>query len=224
MKKAVILLSGGLDSSTCLTYAAAKGYECYALSLNYGQKQLSELSAAKKLAKKLSIKDHKIINLDLQQFGGSALTDSKISVPAHQDTTSIPITYVPARNTIMLSIAAGFAETVNANNIFIGVSAVDYANYPDCRLDYIAAFTTMINLATKKGRENHDYFKIHTPIINLSKAETIKLGISLGLDYADTVSCYAATEDGLACGKCSSCHFRKKGFIEANIKDPTRYV
>jgi 7-cyano-7-deazaguanine synthase len=224
MKKAVILLSGGLDSTTCLAYASSKGYDCYALSFDYGQKHHSELNAAKKIAKKYNAKKHEIITLSIGNLGGSALTDDTLNVPAHSETNKgIPLTYVPARNTIMLSIALGWAEILNADFIFIGVSSVDYSGYPDCRPDYIKAFGEMANLATKRGVEGNG-IQIETPLLYLSKAETNKLGISLGVDYSETVSCYKATDDGLACGECDSCYLRKKGFEDAKIVDPTRYV
>ena len=224
MKKAVILLSGGLDSTTCLALATSEGYECFALSFDYGQKHSAELIAAKKIAVKFKVKQHEIINLSaIGRLGGSALTDDSINVPNHSGSTSIPLTYVPARNTIMLSIALGWAEILNADAIFIGVSAVDYSGYPDCRPEYIQAFRQMATLATKKGVEGHP-IEIKTPLINLSKADTNRLGISLGVDYSETVSCYKATDDGLACGQCDSCYLRKKGFIDANIADPTRYA
>lgn len=221
-KKAVILLSGGLDSTTCLAYAASKGFDCYALSFDYGQKHHAELNAAKKIALKLEVKRHEIITLSIGNLGGSALTDSNISVPNHSESAGIPLTYVPARNTIMLSIALGWAEILDADSIFIGVSAVDYSGYPDCRPEYINAFREMANLATKKGVEGKG-FTIETPLINLSKADTIRLGISLGVDYSQTVSCYKACEDGLACGECDSCYLRNKGFNDANMIDPTLY-
>lgn len=224
MKKAVILLSGGLDSTTCLAYAQSKGYSCYALSFDYGQKHRSELDAATRIAKQFNVKKHEIIQLSsLGQLGGSALTDAAISVPDHQESTSIPVTYVPARNTIMLSIALGWAELLDAEAIVIGVSAVDYSGYPDCRPEYINAFVNMANLATKRGIEGNP-IQIITPLIHLSKAETTQLGLSLGVDYAETVSCYNASEDGLACGTCDSCYLRKKGFADAGVIDPTRYI
>lgn len=223
MKKAVILLSGGLDSTTCLAYASSKGYECYALSFDYGQKHNSELNAARKIAEKFGVKKHEIITLSIGSLGGSALTDCNLSIPNYTGSNDIPLTYVPARNTIMLSIALGWAEIIDADSIFIGVSSVDYSGYPDCRPEYINAFREMANLATKKGVEGKG-INIETPLINLSKADTSKLGISLGVDYSETVSCYKATEDGLACGLCDSCHLRKKGFEDADIIDPTRYV
>lgn len=224
MKKAVILLSGGLDSTTCLAYASSKGYDCYALSFDYGQKHHSELNAAKKIAKKYNVKKHEIITLSIGNLGGSALTDDTLNIPNHNESNKgIPLTYVPARNTIMLSIALGWAEILNADSIFIGVSSVDYSGYPDCRPQYIKAFGEMANLATKRGVEGNG-IQIETPLLYLSKAETNKLGISLGVDYSETVSCYKATDDGLACGECDSCYLRKKGFEDAKIVDPTRYV
>jgi len=212
-----------LDSTTCLALARSEGYECYALSFDYGQKHNSELNAAKKISRQFNTKRHEIVTLSIGNLGGSALTDDNISVPDFNGSKEIPLTYVPARNTIMLSIALGWAEILDADNIYIGVSAVDYSGYPDCRPEYINAFREMANLATKKSIEGKP-INIVTPLINLSKAETTKLGVSLGVDYSETVSCYKATDDGLACGKCDSCHLRKKGFEEANTPDPTRYI
>ncbi len=223
MNKAVILLSGGLDSTTCLAYASSKGYDCYALSFDYGQRHDAELNAAKKIATKFKVKQHEIIRLSLGQLGRSALTDPTIAVPKHTGSANIPITYVPARNTIMLSIALGWAETLNADALFIGVSTVDYSGYPDCRPEYFHAFRDMANLATKRGVEGKP-IDIITPLIHLSKAETATLGLSLGVDYSETISCYKATDEGLACGECDSCYLRKKGFKEANIPDPTNYI
>ena len=225
MKKAVILLSGGLDSSTCLAYATNMGYTCYALSVNYGQKHCAELNASKNIATHFQVKQHEIITLPIGHFGGSALTDNSMPVEDHQADTStqIPTTYVPARNTILLSIALGWAEILDADALFIGVSSVDYSGYPDCRPEYIQAFENMANLATKKGVEGHR-LTVHTPLMYLSKTETIQLGISLGVHYTDTISCYRATQEGLACGICDSCHLRKKGFHDADIHDPTRYI
>lgn len=222
MKKAVILFSGGLDSTTCVAYAKSLGFDCYALSFQYGQRHSVELTAAKKIARYFNV-THKIFNIDVNQFGGSALTDMALEVPEYDENSHhIPITYVPARNTIFLSIALAWAEVLNAKDIFIGVSHVDYSGYPDCRLEYIAAFQQLANLATKFGVEEGG-IHIHTPIIQLSKAETIKLGYDLGVDYAMTVSCYQADEAGRACGKCDSCMLRKKGFAEANVPDVTNY-
>ena len=223
MKTAVILLSGGLDSTTCLAYASSNGYDCYALSFDYGQKHNAELIAAKKIAQKFKVKQHEIVQLSLGKLGKSALTNEETMVPDHTGSSDIPVTYVPARNTIMLSIALGWAETLEADAIFIGVSSVDYSGYPDCRPEYIGAFRQMANLATKRGSEGNP-IRIETPLINLSKAETTQLGVSLGVDYSETISCYKATEDGLACGKCDSCFLRKKGFEDAGIFDPTKYV
>jgi 7-cyano-7-deazaguanine synthase len=222
-KKAVILLSGGLDSTTCLAYASSKDFDCYALSFDYGQKHNSELNAAKKIATKFGVKKHEIITLSIGSLGGSALTDDNLNIPNHSESVGIPLTYVPARNTIMLSIALGWAEILDADSIFIGISSVDYSGYPDCRPEYINAFKEMANLATKKGVEGKG-INIETPLINLSKADTSRLGISLGVDYSQTVSCYKASEDGLACGECDSCYLRRKGFDDANIIDPTRYI
>jgi 7-cyano-7-deazaguanine synthase len=222
MKKSVILFSGGLDSTTCLAYAKYHGFDCYTLSFNYGQRHKAELNAAKKIASHFNV-EHKIFNLEVNQFGGSALTDTNIDLPDYDEKNiHIPVTYVPARNTIFLSIALAWAEVLNAKDIFIGVSHVDYSGYPDCRPEYIKAFQYLANLATKFGVEEGG-IKIHTPIIHLSKAETIKLGNSFGVDYAMTVSCYKANEQGHACGKCDSCMLRKKGFTEAMIADVTRY-
>lgn len=222
MKNAVILFSGGLDSTTCLAYAKAKRFACNALSFNYGQKHNAELNAAKIIAKHYNA-NHKIFNLEINQFGGSALTDKDIEVPDYTNNNAeIPITYVPARNTIFLAIALAWAEVLDAKDIFIGVSAIDYSNYPDCRPEYIKAFQNLSNLATKYGMEEGG-IQIHTPLINLSKAETIKLGLELGVHYKMTVSCYQADELGHACGKCHSCMLRKKGFIEAMMPDLTLY-
>lgn len=222
MKKAVILFSGGLDSTTCLAYAKSQGFDCYALSFNYGQKHHAELKAAKAIAAYFNVK-HKIFNLEINQFGGSALTDNEIDVPNHDSSNSdIPITYVPARNTIFLSIALAWAEVLDAKDIFIGVSYVDYSGYPDCRPEYIKAFQTLGNLATKLGVEEGG-ITIHTPIIHLSKANTIKMGAQLGVDYSMTVSCYKADEHGHACGKCDSCALRKQGFIDSMLPDATLY-
>ncbi|MDX1902153.1 MAG: 7-cyano-7-deazaguanine synthase QueC [Gammaproteobacteria bacterium] len=221
-KKAVILLSGGLDSATCLAIAQSQGYDCYALSFEYGQKQVAELNAAKQLAKKLGALEHKIVNVGLNSLGGSALTDPKMSIPDYQADTQIPITYVPARNTVFIAIALGWAEVLGAYDIFVGANAVDYSGYPDCRPDYYAAFSTLANLATKAGREGH-CFTIHTPLIQLHKSEIIREGLKLGVDYALTVSCYRADEEGKACGKCDSCTFRREGFLQMGVNDPTRY-
>jgi len=220
-KKAVILVSGGLDSATVLAYAKEQGYECYALSFDYGQRHNSELTAASQLAKEYDVIEHKIMPLGMGELGGSALTDSNIDVPT-EESEGIPITYVPARNTVFLSIALGWAEVIGALDIFIGVNAVDYSGYPDCRPEFIEAFEKLANLATKVGVEEGG-IKIHTPLINITKAEIIELGSSLGVDYSKTVSCYQADSKGKACGVCESCSLRKQGFKEASIKDPTHY-
>jgi 7-cyano-7-deazaguanine synthase len=216
-----VLLSGGLDSATTLAIAHDRNYECHALSIDYGQRHDSELIAARKLAQAIGTRDHKIIKVDLSTFGGSALTDKSSAIPS-EETRGIPVTYVPARNTIMLSIALAWAETLQSQDIFIGVNAVDYSGYPDCRPEYIAAFEHMANLATKAGTEGAR-LKIHAPLISLSKAEIIRRGMRLGLDYSTTVSCYQADEAGLACGVCDSCRLRRKGFESAGVPDVTRY-
>lgn len=223
-KKAVVLLSGGLDSTTCLAFANSKSYECNALSFDYGQRHSSELNAAKKIAQHFNVNQHEIISLDsLGKLGGSSLTDKTKKIEDYSGKTEIPSTYVPARNTIMLSIALGWAEIINAGSIFIGVSSVDYSGYPDCRPEFIEAFMKMANLATKNSVLG-EKIKIETPLLYLSKADTVKLGKSLDVDYSMTVSCYQANQDGEACGKCDSCYLRKKGFQDADIQDPTRYI
>lgn len=222
MGKAVILLSGGLDSATTLAMAKEQGLECYALNFDYGQRHRAELSAAKRVAELLGVKEYRVIKFDLSGIGGSALTDSSIDVP-RQPTQGIPVTYVPARNTIFLSLALAWAEVLHASDIFIGVNAVDYSGYPDCRPEYIKAFENLANLATKVGVEGKSVH-IRTPLIDLSKSEIIQAGLKLGVDYVSTVSCYAADEDGKACGICDACRFRATGFKEAGIKDPTRYL
>ncbi len=220
-KKAVVLVSGGLDSTTVLAIARSQGYACYTLSFDYGQRHRSELLAAERTASSLGSVEHKVIKLDLRSIGGSALTDDAISVP-EEETTGIPVTYVPARNTVFLSIALGWAEVLGADDIFIGVNAVDFSGYPDCRPDYIAAYEVMANLATRAGAEGNR-LKIRTPLIDLSKADIIKQGISLGVDYSLTVSCYQANDQGEACGKCDSCRLRRAGFVQAGVADPTHY-
>lgn len=223
MKKAVVLLSGGLDSATTLAIAKDQQFTCYALSVSYGQRHSSELSAAKKIADLLGAYEHKYISVDLSTFGGSALVDERIPVPTNGKVGGvIPVTYVPARNTIMLSLALAWAETLNCQDIFIGVNAVDYSGYPDCRPDYIAAFETMANLATKAAVEGKK-MTLHAPLINLSKSEIIQAGVALGVDYGTTVSCYQADELGQACGQCDACRIRKAGFAAAGITDPTQY-
>ncbi len=221
-KKAVVLLSGGLDSTTTLAIAKSKGFECYALSFDYGQKQKSELNAATNIATQFDAKEHRIMKISLSDIGGSALTDDTIAVPDFVQSEEIPVTYVPARNTIFLSYALAWAEVLDCQDIFIGVNALDYSGYPDCRQAYIDAFETMANLATKQGVEGHK-ITIHTPLIQLNKAQIIQQGLSLGVDYSKTTTCYQANEQGEACGVCDACEYRKLGFIEANINDPTRY-
>ncbi|MDR3491184.1 MAG: 7-cyano-7-deazaguanine synthase QueC [Gammaproteobacteria bacterium] len=221
MNNAVVLLSGGLDSTTCLALAKSQGFNCHALSFNYGQKHNFELEAAKRIAKHFGV-EHKIIEIPISQIGGSALTDNNLSVPDYDGSSDIPITYVPARNTIFLSFALAWAEVLHAKDIFIGVSSVDYSHYPDCRPEYIAAFQKLANLATKIGVEEGN-IHIHSPLGLLSKAQTVELGLTLGVDYGMTVSCYKANAAGEACGKCDSCTLRKKGFREAKITDPTHY-
>ena len=222
MKKAVILLSGGLDSITALAIAREQGYDCYALSLAYGQRNNAELQAAKTLASNANVSAHKIIPLSLDLIGGSALTDDHIAVPDHAG-EGIPVTYVPARNTIFLALALGWAEVLNARDIFIGVNAVDYSGYPDCRPAFIEAFTALANVATKAGAEG-GRFTIHAPLIEMSKADIIREGTRLGVDYGATVSCYSADANGHACGVCDACRLRAAGFREAGITDPTRYT
>lgn len=222
MKKAVILLSGGLDSTTCLAYAKSQGYECYALSFDYGQRHSAELLAAKRIAQHFAVSAHKIVILDTDLFAGSALTDKTIAVPQFQASDDIPVTYVPARNTIFLAMALGFAESIGAHDLFIGASSIDYSQYPDCRPEFIAAFQQLANLATKAGVEG-ELFTVHAPLQFLNKVQTIELGLSLGVDYSMTVSCYQANEQGQACGECDSCAFRKKGFAQAHSVDPTLY-
>lgn len=219
--KTIVLVSGGLDSATALAIARNEGYDCLALSFDYGQRHRVELEAAHKVAQSLGASDHRIIKIDLTQFGGSALTDEKIDVPVEPG-EGIPVTYVPARNTIFLSYALACAEVAGAADIFIGVNAVDYSGYPDCRPEYIAAFEAMANLATKAAVEGRK-LTIHTPLIALTKAEIIRKGTELGVDYSLTISCYQPDEQGHACGHCDSCRFRREGFAGAGIPDPTRY-
>jgi len=220
-KKAVILVSGGLDSSTVLAMAKQQGFDCYTLSFDYGQRHRSELFAAAKVSEAMQVEAQKVVSLDLGTIGGSALTDTNIDVPEYE-TTGIPVTYVPARNTVFLSIALGWAEVLGANDIFVGVNAVDYSGYPDCRPDYINAFEQMANLATKAGVEGNK-LTVHAPLIDMTKGQIIQAGLKIGVDYAVTVSCYQADEEGAACGVCDSCRLRKQGFIDAGLKDPTRY-
>ena len=222
MSKAVILLSGGLDSTTVLAIAKEQNYDCYALSFDYGQKQRSELESSIAIAKKSHVIEHRIMKISLNDIGGSALTDNDISVPKFSDSDDIPITYVPARNTIFLSFALAWAEVVDCQTIFIGVNALDYSGYPDCRPEFIEAFEAMANLATKQSVEG-DKIQIKTPLINMTKAEIIKKGLSLGVDYSETTSCYDANSLGEACGECDACVLRKNGFSSANVEDPTKY-
>ena len=220
-KKAVVLMSGGLDSTTVLAMAQSQGYTCYALSFAYGQRHSSELEAAKCIAEQQNVAEYRVATIDLAAFGGSALTDSNIDIP-EEESAGIPITYVPARNTIFLSYALAWAEVLEASAIFIGVNAVDYSGYPDCRPEFIQAFEKMANLATKIGIESHA-LRIETPLMHMSKAQIIQAGTALGVDYSQTVSCYQADEQGRACGLCDSCRLRKQGFLDAKVADPTFY-
>ncbi|WP_322978591.1 7-cyano-7-deazaguanine synthase QueC [Pseudomonas sp. C11] len=221
-KKAVILLSGGLDSATVVAMAKADGYTCYSMSFDYGQRHRAELQAAERVAQQLGVIEHKVIGLDLNGMGGSALTDASIAVP-EAPVEGIPVTYVPARNTVFLALALGWAEVLGAQDIFIGVNAVDYSGYPDCRPEFVEAFERMANLATKAGVEGQG-FTIRAPLQYMSKGEIIQAGTRLGVDYALTVSCYQADSDGRACGKCDSCRLRAAGFLAAGVADATRYV
>ncbi|MBU6421184.1 MAG: 7-cyano-7-deazaguanine synthase QueC [Gammaproteobacteria bacterium] len=220
-RAAVMLLSGGLDSATVLAMARGQGYACHALSFAYGQRHAAELEAAKLLARALGAVEHKILTLDLSALGGSALTDPAIPIP-EQPAAGIPATYVPARNTVFLAVALGWAEVLDARNIFIGVNAVDYSGYPDCRPEFIAEFERLANLATRAGVEG-GAFHIHAPLMKLSKGDIIRSGVALGVDYGLTVSCYQADAQGRACGRCDSCRLRRQGFVDAGIPDPTRY-
>lgn len=222
MARAIVLLSGGLDSATVLAIARERGYECYALSCLYGQRHQAELVAARKVAQALGAIEHREIEIPIGQFGGSALTDTALDVPEHGG-GGIPVTYVPARNTVFLSLALAWTEVLNADSIFIGVNAVDYSGYPDCRPEYIEAFQRMVDLATKRTVEGSS-IQIEVPLIQLSKAEIIQQGSALGVDYALTVSCYKADEEGSACGNCESCRIRADGFRAAGVDDPTRYL
>lgn len=222
-KKAIILFSGGLDSTTCLAIAKSQGFDCYTLSFHYGQKHQIEVERAKKLAAKYHATAHRILSLPIDQLGGSSLTDTNLMVSDYQgETDTTPNTYVPARNTIFLSFALAWGEVIGATNIFIGANHVDYSGYPDCRPDYLQAFEKMATLATTRGRAG-EYFKIHAPLLQMSKAEIIQTGLTLGVDYSETISCYRANSEGAACGKCDSCAYRKKGFKEAGVIDPTLY-
>ena len=220
-KRAVILVSGGLDSTTVLAMARSQGFACYTLSFDYGQRHSAELLAAARVSQSLGDVEHKVVKLNLDSIGGSALTDTSIAVP-EEETEGIPVTYVPARNTVFLSIALGWAEVLGADDIFIGVNAVDYSGYPDCRPEYIAAFEEMANLATRSGVEGQR-LTIRTPLMDMGKGDIIRAGIALGVDYGQTVSCYQATGEGLACGLCDSCRLRRQGFSDAGIEDPTGY-
>jgi len=222
MKSAVILLSGGLDSATTLAVARSRGFRCLALSVHYGQRHVAELDAASRVAAALGVHEHRLMGVDLAGIGGSALTDPSVAIPESAG-AGIPVTYVPARNTLLLSLALGWAEVAGARDIFVGVNAVDYSGYPDCRPQFIAAFERLAALATKAGVEGAR-FSIHAPLIQMSKADIIRTGTKLGVDYAITVSCYQADAAGLACGKCDSCRLRARGFAEAGLTDPTKYV
>jgi len=224
-RRAVVLLSGGLDSTTTLAIALNEGFEVYALTANYGQRHQVEIEFARRIAQQFEVRKHTIINIDLRQFGGSALTDD-ISVPKNRSTDEmeqeIPVTYVPARNTIFLSYALAWTEVLGSTDIYTGVNAVDYSGYPDCRPEYIQAFETMANLATKAGVKGNK-LTIHTPLIALTKAEIIKLGMEFGIDYSQTLTCYEPNDGGAACSECDSCILRAKGFLDAGVQDPTRY-
>jgi len=220
--RAIVLLSGGLDSTTVLAIAKAHDFECYALSFDYGQKQRSELESAKTIANQSKVAEHRIMKISLADIGGSALTDDKIDVPKYSESDEIPVTYVPARNTIFLSFALAWAEVIDCQKIYIGVNALDYSGYPDCRPEFIKAFEDMANLATKQSVEG-DKIEIKTPLISMTKAEIIQKGLSLGVDYSQTISCYLANSNGEACGECDACVLRINGFNNANIKDPTFY-
>ena len=219
--RAVVLVSGGLDSATVLAIANHEGYSCHALSFDYGQRHGVELSAARRVARSVGVAEHRVLNVDIAAFGGSALTDPGLQVP-ESPTTGIPITYVPARNTVFLALALAWAETLAARHLFIGVNAVDYSGYPDCRPAFIAAFERLANLATKMGVDG-GRIEVHTPLIDLTKAEIVRRGIELGVDYAATVSCYQPNGGGEACGRCDSCRIRRAGFQAAGVADPTRY-
>lgn len=225
-RTAIVLVSGGLDSATCLAIARAEGYCCHALSFQYGQRHCAELDAAARVAAHLGAVEHRVMRIDLAAFGGSALTDASIAVPENGagSASAIPVTYVPARNTVFLSFALAWAEVLRAHDIFIGVNAVDYSGYPDCRPEFIAAFAHMANLATREGVEGREPLRIRTPLIDLTKAAIIGRGIALGVDFGMTVSCYQADAQGRACGRCESCRLRKAGFEAARLADPTRYL
>jgi 7-cyano-7-deazaguanine synthase len=222
-KKAIVLFSGGLDSTTCLAIAKSQGYECFALSFYYGQRHEIEIQAAKKIADMYGVSEHKILTLPLGEIKGSSLTDKSIAVPDYHESNNVPNTYVPARNTIFLSFALAWAEVIGAYDIFMGANYADYSGYPDCRPDYLEAFEKMAALATMKGAEGQQY-KIHAPLLYLTKADIVKTGMGLGVNYGQTISCYRADKDGKACGNCDSCTYRKKGFADAGMEDPTPYT
>ena len=226
-RPAIVLVSGGLDSATCLAIARGEGFRCHALSFRYGQRHDAELVAARRVVAALGAIEHRVMDIDLAAFGGSALTDASLAVPEDDAATtsqsSIPITYVPARNTVFLAFALAWAEVLGAHDIYIGVNAVDYSGYPDCRPEFIAAFESMANLATREGVEGHERLRIRTPLIDLSKAEIIRRGTALGVDFGATVSCYQAGPDGAACARCDACRLRRAGFASAGLPDPTRY-
>jgi 7-cyano-7-deazaguanine synthase len=223
-RSAIVLVSGGLDSATCLAIAHAEGYRCHALSFQYGQRHHAELNAARKVAARLGAVEHRVMQIDLGAFGGSALTDASIAVPEDGASgATIPVTYVPARNTIFLAFALAWAEVLQAHDIFIGVNAVDYSGYPDCRPEFIDAFARMANLATREGVESREPLRIRAPLIKLTKAEIIRRGLALGVEFGVTVSCYQADEQGRACGRCDSCRLRAAGFDAAGVSDPTVY-
>jgi len=222
MKPAVCLLSGGLDSSTCLAYAQREGFDCYALSFDYGQRHRLELDAAARIASSLSAKQHRVVKVDLRAFGGSALT-ADMDVPKDGVQPGIPITYVPARNTIFLSFALAWAEVLGASDIFIGVNAIDYSGYPDCRPEFLQAFETLANLATKAGVEGRMHLRLHAPLLHLSKSDIVKLGAELGVDFSLTHSCYDPDAQGRSCGLCDSCRLRLRGFQDAGLQDPLAY-
>lgn len=223
-KKAVILFSGGLDSTTCLALASEQGYLCYALSFTYGQKHKVEIEQAKKIALNYHVQEHKILSLPLGQIGGSSLTDTNIEVQDYKGSPDIPLTYVPARNTIFLSFALAWSEVIGGNDIFFGANYIDYSGYPDCRPDYLHTFEKLAGLATKAGVEEKQGFTIHTPLLKMNKAQIIQEASRLKVDFSQTVSCYRADEKGRACGKCDSCTYRKKGFLEAGVRDTTNYM
>lgn len=226
--RAVVLLSGGLDSTTLLAHAIHEGFEAHALTFRYGQRHVAELEAAAHVARTLGATEHRTITIDLGGFGGSALTDASIAVPKDRDhasmSTGIPVTYVPARNTVFLSFALAWAEVLEARDLFIGVNALDYSGYPDCRSEFIRAFETMARLATRMGTEGGAPLTVHTPLIAMTKADIVRRGLALGIDFSATVSCYEAAASGAACGRCDACQLRRKGFVEAGVPDPTRYA